>query len=344
MNIRDLEYLVALAEHRHFRRAADSCHVSQPTLSGQIRKLEDELGVMLLERTSRKVLFTQAGLLLVDQARTVLREVKVLKEMASQQGETMSGPLHIGLIPTIGPYLLPQIIPMLHQTFPKLEMYLHEAQTHQLLAQLDSGKLDCAILALVKESEAFIEVPLFDEPMMLAIYEDHPWANRDRVPMSDLAGEKLLMLEDGHCLRDQAMGFCFEAGADDYMVKPFIAQEFVWRITAILRRTYKESEESSFLLDACKVDLEQAEVYREGQEPVSLTAKEVEILKKLYANAGRIVTLGALCQTVCGDIYIGYEKTLMSHIRHIREKIEINPKEPRYLKVVWGLGYKIEKI
>lgn len=103
MNIRDLEYLVALAEHRHFRRAADSCHVSQPTLSGQIRKLEDELGVMLLERTSRKVLFTQAGLLLVDQARTVLREVKVLKEMASQQGETMSGPLHIGLIPTLVP-------------------------------------------------------------------------------------------------------------------------------------------------------------------------------------------------------------------------------------------------
>ena len=119
---------------------------------------------------------------------------------------------------------------------------------------------------------------------------------------------------------DKSKGF--EAGADDYMVKPFIAQEFVWRITAILRRTYKESEESSFLLDACKVDLEQAEVYREGQEPVSLTAKEVEILKKLYANAGRIVTLGALCQTVCGDIYIGYEKTLMSHIRHIREKIE----------------------
>lgn len=126
-------------------------------------------------------------------------------EMASQQGETMSGPLHIGLIPTVGPYLLPHIIPMLHQTFPKLEMYLHEAQTHQLLAQLDSGKLDCVILALVKESEAFIEVPLFDEPMLLAIYEDHPWANRECVPMADLAGEKLLMLEDGHCLRDQAM-------------------------------------------------------------------------------------------------------------------------------------------
>ena len=127
MNIRDLEYLVALAEHRHFRRAADSCHVSQPTLSGQIRKLEDELGVMLLERTSRKVLFTQAGMLLVDQARTVLREVKVLKEMASQQGETMSGPLHIGLIPTVGPYLLPHIIPM-PVSYTHLDVYKRQQQ------------------------------------------------------------------------------------------------------------------------------------------------------------------------------------------------------------------------
>ncbi|MDF7679382.1 DNA-binding transcriptional regulator OxyR [Enterobacteriaceae bacterium ESL0689] len=215
MNIRDLEYLVALAEHRHFRRAADACHVSQPTLSGQIRKLEDELKVMLLERTSRKVLFTQAGLLLVNQARTILREVKILKEMASQQGENMSGPLHIGLIPTVSPYLLPHIIPMLHRTFPKLEMYLHEAQTHQLLAQLDSGKLDCAILAQVKECEDFIEVPLYDEAMILAVYDNHPWARRDHIQMSDLNGEKLLMLADGHCLRDQTLGYCFQAGADE---------------------------------------------------------------------------------------------------------------------------------
>ncbi|MGL5043686.1 MAG: LysR family transcriptional regulator, partial [Plesiomonas sp.] len=137
MNIRDLEYLVALAEHKHFRKAAEACYVSQPTLSGQIRKLEDELGVMLLERTSRKVLFTESGMRLVDQAREVLRQVKILKEMASVQGDEMSGPLHIGVIPTTGPYLLPHIIPLLRQRFPQLEMYLHEAQTHQLLAQLD---------------------------------------------------------------------------------------------------------------------------------------------------------------------------------------------------------------
>lgn len=215
MNIRDLEYLVALAEHKHFRRAADACHVSQPTLSGQIRKLEDDLGVMLLERTSRKVLFTQQGLLLVEQARTVLREVKILQEMASLQGESMSGPLHIGLIPTIGPYLLPHIIPELHRLFPKLEMYLHEAQTHHLLAQLNNGKLDCAILAQVKETDAFIEIPLYEEPMRLAIYEGHPWLNRKEIEMRELVGQKLLMLEDGHCLRDHAMGYCFQVGAKD---------------------------------------------------------------------------------------------------------------------------------
>lgn len=215
MNIRDLEYLVALAEHRHFRRAADACNVSQPTLSGQLRKLEDELNTRLLERTSRKVLFTQAGLQLVEQARTVLREVKILREMASRQGNEMSGALYMGLIPTVAPYLLPHIIPMLHRTFPDIEMYLHEAQTRQLLAQVDNGKLDCAILASVKETEAFIELPLFSEPMKLAVYEDHPWAAKPSVSVSELAGEKMLMLEDGHCLRDQTMGFCFAAGAEE---------------------------------------------------------------------------------------------------------------------------------
>ncbi|SFU94517.1 DNA-binding transcriptional regulator OxyR [Xenorhabdus koppenhoeferi] len=217
MNIRDLEYLVALAEYRHFRRAANACNVSQPTLSGQIRKLEDELGVMLLERTSRKVLFTQQGMLLVEQAKIVLREVKILQEMASLQGESMFGPLHIGLIPTVGPYLLPLIIPALHKLFPKLEMYLYEAQTQNLLAQLDSGKLDCVILALVKETEAFIKVPLFEESMKLAVYEGHKWSERTQIKMNELSGERLLMLEDGHCLRDQAMGFCFQAGAKEDM-------------------------------------------------------------------------------------------------------------------------------
>lgn len=215
MNIRDLEYFVALAEFRHFRKAADACNVSQPTLSGQIRKLEDELGVMLLERTSRKVLFTQTGLMLVDQAREVLRNVQIFKEMASKQGEEMSGPMHIGLIPTLAPYLLPHIITLLHNSYPSLELYLHEAQTHVLVSQLEQGKLDCAILAQVKESSPFIELPLFDEPMMLAVPVDNPLAKQKVVKLSNLRGEKFLMLEDGHCLREQTMGYCFQAGIEE---------------------------------------------------------------------------------------------------------------------------------
>lgn len=215
MNIRDLEYLVALSEFKHFRRAADSCNVSQPTLSGQIRKLEDELGIILLERTSRKVLFTQSGMLLVEQARTILREVKLLKEMASNQGKEMTGPLHIGLIPTVGPYLLPYIVPTLKEAFPELEVFLYEAQTHQLLEQLETGRLDCAILARVPETEPFIEVPIFEEKMLLAVSEKHPWANEKTVAMGELKGHELLMLDDGHCLRNQTMDYCFTAGAKE---------------------------------------------------------------------------------------------------------------------------------
>lgn len=215
MNIRDLEYLVALSEHNHFRKAAEACFVSQPTLSGQIRKLEDELGATLLERTSRKVLFTDAGLSLVDQAKKVLLEVKILTELASQQGGSMTGPVHIGFIPTVGPYLLPHIIPQIKAKFPELELFLHEAQTHQLVADLEDGKLDCVILAAVKESEPFIELPLYHEPMVLAVPEDHPWAEYDSLAMEALRGHTLLMLGDGHCLRDQAMGFCFAAGATE---------------------------------------------------------------------------------------------------------------------------------
>lgn len=215
MNIRDLEYLVSLAEFKHFRRAADACNVSQPTLSGQIRKLEDELGITLLERTSRKVLFTQSGLLLVEQARQVLREVKLLKEMASNQGKDMTGPLHIGVIPTVGPYLLPYIMPVLKDAFPELELFLYEAQTHRLVDQLETGRLDCAILAAVAETEPFIQVPLFQEKMLVAVSDAHPWANKENIPLDHLKGTEVLMLDDGHCLRDQALGYCFAAGATE---------------------------------------------------------------------------------------------------------------------------------
>lgn len=215
MNIRDLEYLISLAEYKHFRRAADACNVSQPTLSGQIRKLEDELGTVLLERTSRKVLFTQAGLELVDQAKAVLREVKVLKEMASNQGKEMSGPLHVGILPTLGPYLSPIIVPAMKEAFPELELYLYELQTSQLVDQLSAGQLDCGILAFVKESEPFIEVPLFNEEILLATSNKHEWANKKQLPIAELKDKELLFLDDGHCLRTQTLDYCLSVGAKE---------------------------------------------------------------------------------------------------------------------------------
>lgn len=215
MNIRDLEYLIALADVKHFRKAADLCNVSQPTLSGQIRKLEEELGTVLLERTSRKVLFTQSGLMLVEQAKAVLREVKILKEMASNQGKEMSGPLHIGIIPTLGPYLSPIILPKLKETFPDLELYIYELQTHTLVEQLESGQLDCGILALGKESEPFIEMSLFHERMLLGVSNQHEWASEKQISLQQLRDKEMLMLDDGHCLKTQTMDYCLSVGAKE---------------------------------------------------------------------------------------------------------------------------------
>ncbi|MCE2570777.1 DNA-binding transcriptional regulator OxyR [Motilimonas eburnea] len=215
MNIRDLEYLVALEELKHFRKAAEKCFVSQPTLSGQIRKLEDELGVLLMERSSRKVLFTQAGLDIAAKARKVLLDVKQIKEAARSYSEPMNGPLHVGLIPTVAPYLLPAIVPPMRQAFPDLDVYLYENQTHVLLRQLEEGELDCLILALLPGMEGYGHISLYHESLELVIPQDHKWANQPEINLSNLEGERVLMLEDGHCLRDQAMGFCFTAGADE---------------------------------------------------------------------------------------------------------------------------------
>lgn len=215
MNIRDLEYLIALAEFKHFRKAADACNVSQPTLSGQIRKLEDELGTVLLERTSRKVLFTQAGLGLVEQAKVVLREVKILREMASSQGKEMSGPMHIGIIPTLGPYLSPVILPQLKSQFPELEIYLYELPTNSVIEQLEAGQIDCAILSLAKDTEPFIEVPIFNENMLLAVSDKHPWAGKKGIDLQQLSDQEILVLDNGHCLRTQIMDYCTTIGAKE---------------------------------------------------------------------------------------------------------------------------------
>jgi len=216
VNLRDLEYLVAVADHRHFGRAADACFVSQPTLSTQIRKLEAELGVTLIERGSRDAMLTPVGEQVVARARAVLRGVEELREIAARASDPEVGTLRLGAFPTLGPYLLPHVVPPLHQRFPRLELLLVEEKTEELLARLRAGQLDAALLALPVEEERFVVSELFEEQFVLAVPVGHALAEMpEPISTGSLAGHRLLLLEDGHCLREQALSVCSMAGASE---------------------------------------------------------------------------------------------------------------------------------
>lgn len=215
MNLRDLQYLVALAEHKHFGRAAEASFVSQPTLSTQIKKLEDELGVALVERTPRKVLLTETGREIAQRARQVLGEVEQIRTIARRTADPESGSVHLGIFPTLGPYLLPHVIPAIRARFPRLELLLTEEKTEVVLRLLREGRLDAGILALPIHDEQLHQEFLFEEPFLLAVPEGHALAGRKTLKLGDLAEQTLLLLEDGHCLRDQALEVCQLAGAGE---------------------------------------------------------------------------------------------------------------------------------
>jgi len=213
MNLRDLKYLVALAEHKHFGRAAAACFVSQPTLSTQIRKLEEELGVPLVERAPRKVMLTPAGREAAARARGIVAEVEQMKEAARRSRDPEAGTVRLGIFPTLGPYLLPHVVPAIRERFPQLELLLVEEKSDVLLTQLRNGQLDAALLALPLHDEQLHAEFLFEEPFVLAAPESHPLAAHATLGMGDLADQRLLLLQDGHCLRDQALDVCHLAGA-----------------------------------------------------------------------------------------------------------------------------------
>ncbi|AOH35137.1 LysR substrate-binding domain-containing protein [Luteimonas sp. JM171] len=215
MNLRDLYYLVALADHRHFGRAAAACFVSQPTLSTQIRKLEEELGVALVERNPRQVMLTPAGHAATERARRIVAEVEQLKEAARRDQDLESGSVRLGIFPTLAPYLLPHAVPAVRDRFPRLELLLVEEKSDVLMARLREGRLDAAILALPVEDEQLHSETLFEEDFVLAVPRGHPLAGREGLRMQDLDNERLLLLEDGHCLREQALEVCHLAGAHE---------------------------------------------------------------------------------------------------------------------------------
>jgi len=208
MNLRDLQYLVALAETGHFGEAAERCHVSQPTLSAQIKKLEEYLGVQLFERQPRKVTLTDVGRRILERARRVTQEAEDIRELARASRDPLTGKLKVGLIPTIAPYLLPRIAARLRKRLPELQLMLYEYQTGPLLGKLRDGELDLAILALPADTTALETRSLFAESFLVAMPRNHRLTARKRLKPSDLAGETLLLLEDGHCLRDQALEVC----------------------------------------------------------------------------------------------------------------------------------------
>lgn len=208
MNLRDLRYFVALADTRHFGKAADRCFVSQPTLSAQIKKLETYLGVQLIERQPRKVGLTDTGAKILPLARRMLQESDEIVAMARNEHDPLSGKLKVAFIPTIGPYLLPLVARKLRKQLPRLKLMLYEYQTQPLLEKLRAGDIEMGILALPVPLDGLESRDLYDEPFTVAVPSNHPLAKKAHVRIEDLNGESLLLLEDGHCLRDQALDVC----------------------------------------------------------------------------------------------------------------------------------------
>jgi LysR family hydrogen peroxide-inducible transcriptional activator len=213
MNLRDLEYLVALAEHKHFGRAALACHVSQPTLSAQLKKLEHTLGVALVERDSRRVWLTPIGAELALRAARAVHEVSALKAAAKAATDPLTGALRLGAFPTLAPYYLPQVLPHLQRALPRLQFWLVEEKTAQLHSQLLRGELDAALVALPAPNEGLDAIAVLQEPFLLAVPAGHALARKKSISAETVQGMALLLLDEGHCLRAQALSFCAQQGA-----------------------------------------------------------------------------------------------------------------------------------
>ncbi len=208
MTLTELKYIIAVAREKHFGRAALSCAVSQPSLSVAVRKLEDELGVAIFERRSNDIALTPIGALIVEQANKVFEDARRITEIARQGQDPLSGPLRLGVIYTIGPYLLPDLISRMSASTPQMPLILEEGFTTELLAKLRSGLLDVAITADTLVDTGFMTQEIYEEQFVVAVPAHHPWVNRSYVGTDELRDQKLLLLGTGHCFRDQILGIC----------------------------------------------------------------------------------------------------------------------------------------
>ena len=208
MNIRDLKYLIAVADLRNFSKAADKCYVSQPTLSGQIKKVEEWLGVKIFERTNKRVMPTEVGTAIIDVARRILKDVEQIEEMAQNAQDPLAGTFKLGAFPTLATYVFPELAPKISKKMENLKLILIEEKTEVLLAKLRDGSLDAALLALPIVDDFLESTELFSDEFYLATSSSHALAKRKYIEPQELAEHKLLLLEEGHCLRDQALEVC----------------------------------------------------------------------------------------------------------------------------------------
>jgi LysR family hydrogen peroxide-inducible transcriptional activator len=210
MTLNDLRYVAAIAQERNFRRAAERCHITQPALSLALQKLEDELGVRIFERSRTEVTITPVGQRIVEQAQRVLEEAARVKSIATEGKDQLVGALKLGVIFTVGPYLLPELIPVLHKLAPQMPLEVEENLTANLEVLLRNGRIDAAIIALPFESPNTVVQPLYDEPFAVLVPTSHAWAKRTSIKAEELAGEKVLLLPSGHCFSNQVAEACPE--------------------------------------------------------------------------------------------------------------------------------------
>jgi LysR family transcriptional regulator, hydrogen peroxide-inducible genes activator len=210
MTLTELKYIVAVARQKHFGQAAQACHVAQPTLSVAIKKLEDELGVIIFERGGLEISVTPLGAQIVAQAEHVLQQTAAIKEIAHQNKDPLAGPLRLGIIYTIGPYLLPRLVKTMIERVPQMPLILQENFTVKLVEMLRQGELDAAIMALPLPDQGLMVQPLYDEPFVVAVPAHHPWASRASISSQELKSETMLLLGNGHCFRDQVLEVCPE--------------------------------------------------------------------------------------------------------------------------------------
>ena len=228
MNLQQLEYIVALDKYRHFQRAAESCGVSQPTLSALIQKLEEELDLTLFDRKSHPISTTDSGRAVIDQARVVLYHVAQLKEMTTKEKEMSTGTIRIGIIPTVAPYILPRLFKQMQQMFPQIELKAFELRTSVIIEQLRKAELDMAILATPLEQPDFLEIPLYYEKFAAYVSPSEKIYKKEEIAAQEMPTEHLWVLKEGHCMRNQVFNFCqtksaystsYEAGSIDTLIK-----------------------------------------------------------------------------------------------------------------------------